>query len=88
MPGPGLRASGPLPRQSRPGMSSEKPDERTMTTNEGFEIFSKMLTRTRELQLEKLKRDNSVLRAQIALIEFWKISRAKYALKDGIIVIS
>jgi len=59
-----------------------------MTANEGFAIWSKMLTRTRELQLDRLKRENAVLRAQIALIQFWKCYHAKYAIKDGVIVIS
>jgi len=59
-----------------------------MTTTEGFEIYSKMLTRTRQIQLERLKRENAVLRAQIALLQFGKIYHVKIALKEGEVVIS
>jgi hypothetical protein len=50
-------------------MSPQKQNERTMTTDEGIAIHSKILTRTREIELDKLKRENSVLRALIAMRE-------------------
>jgi hypothetical protein len=34
-----------------------------MTTNEGLDLFLRMLTRTRAMELERLKRENGMLRA-------------------------
>ncbi|HXS68307.1 MAG TPA: hypothetical protein VN761_05655 [Candidatus Polarisedimenticolia bacterium] len=51
-------------------------------------IYSRALSNRRKLELEKLKRENAAMRAQIALTQYWQIYHAKYTLKDGVIIVS
>jgi hypothetical protein len=48
-----------------------------MTQEEAIALQSKALTRLREIQLCRLRKENLVLRAQIALMTFYEIYNAR-----------